>query len=287
MFKTLLTITAPLLLASSAMAQTATESYDLYKVLLNEQTYSSPKYLTGSFTWTYQVGDFENGSGVFTSLDVPWTTEGLATLNTTINVDSIEIVLPGSFHDKGIDITLKLLQKLAPATPAAIDPTTSKFEIQQGISFMGQVTSGEIAPPATIPVHYGIGTAGTGGIVPTLESNGIFAHLGSTTFGIEATNLLGDASAFTLIGFAQTSLPTLGFELLVDPAGMLVLPSTTSGTPGSPGAPGAGSYSASFSVPTDPAFVGLELDLQVAVLDTGAPGGLVAASDGLSTTIFP
>lgn len=284
MFKTLLTVAAPLLFASSAMAQTATESYDLYKVLLNEQTYSTPQYLTGSFTWTYQVGDFENGSGVFTSLDVPWTTLGLATLNTTINVDSIEIVLPGSYHDKGVDITLKLLQKLAPGMPAAIDPATSKFEIQQGINFMGQVTSGEIAPPATIPVHYGVGTAGTGGIVPTLESNGIFAHLGSTTFGVEAANLVGGASAFTLIGFAQASTPVLGFDLLVNPAGMLTIPATASGAPG---LAGAGSFSATFAVPSDTALVGLELDLQIAAIDTGALGGLVAASNGLTTTIFP
>jgi len=284
MFKKLLTLAAPLILASSGLAQTAAESYDLHKVLLDGGPFTTPQFLTGSFTWTYQVGDFENGAGVFTSLDVPWTGETLATLNTNIDVGSIEIVLPGSFHDKGVDISLKLVHKLGPGVPAAIDFATSKFEIQDGPIHSGPVVSGEIAPPNTIPASYGAGTAGTGGFIPTIADNGSFAHLGSLTFGIEAANLVGGASAFTLIGFAQTSTSTLGFDLLVSPAGLLMIPATASGAPG---VAGAGSYSAAFPVPASPVLVGLQLDLQVAAIDTGATSGLVASSAGLTTTIFP
>ena len=36
--------------------------------------------LTGEFTWIYAEGDFENGVGQFTSLDVPHTTHELGDL---------------------------------------------------------------------------------------------------------------------------------------------------------------------------------------------------------------
>jgi hypothetical protein len=285
MLKNLRSVAAPLLLATAAQAQTATATYELYDVAFSESTFLGPQYLTGSFTWTYQVGDFENGSGAFTSLSIPWTSETLATLNTNIDVGSIEITLPGSFHDRGVDISLKLVQKLTPDTPSAIDLALSKYEIQDlGPVHMGLVKSGEVAQPNTIPTSYGVGTAGTGGLVPTIASNGSFAHLGSATFGIDAENLLGGASAFTLVGFAQTSLPILGFDLNVDPAGLLMFPQLASGATG---VAGDGTFTQTFAVPTAPALVGLELDLQVAVIDTGAAGGLIAASSGLTTTVFP
>ena len=285
MLKNLLSFTAPLLLAATATAQTATATYDLFDVALSEGAFFTPQYLTGSFTWTYQVGDFENGWGQFTSLTVPWTSETLATLNTNIDLGSIEITLPGSFQNRGVDISLKLVQKLSPTMPSGIDLALSKFEIEDfGPIHMGLVKSGEIAQPSTQPTSYGVGTAGSGGLVPTIASNGNFAHLGSTDFGIEAANLVGGAGAFTLVGFAQTSLPVLGFDLNVAPAGLLIFPATASGTPG---LAGDGTFTQLFGVPTDPALVGLELDLQVAALDTGATGGLLSASPGLSTTIFP
>jgi len=45
----------------------ATEvNYTLENVILDDST-----QMTGTFSWTFDIGDFENGVGQFTSLDIP------------------------------------------------------------------------------------------------------------------------------------------------------------------------------------------------------------------------
>lgn len=283
-FRTAATVVVAALLAAGASAQTLSVTYDLHQVMLDPTAYGGPQPLTGSFVWTYQSGDFENGSGAFTSLDVPWSAEGLATLNTTIETKSIEIVLPGNYHDKGVDISLKLVQPLTPDGPSAINLVLSKFEVQQGVVHQGTIASGEIAPQGTLPTGYGVGTPGTGAFVPTLHQTGGLAHLGSTTFAVASHDLLGGASCFVLVGFGQVSVPVLGIDLLVNPAAMLTFAGQADGAAG---IAGAGSLVTPLPIPSDPAFVGLELDLQLVALDAGSPGGLLAASAGLSTQVFP
>ena len=48
--------------------QAETVYYTLDNVILDDQT-----QMTGIFLWTYEIDDFENGSGQFISLSIPWT----------------------------------------------------------------------------------------------------------------------------------------------------------------------------------------------------------------------
>ena len=52
---------------SVGTAQAATVSYTLDNLFLVDGT-----QMTGAFDWTYNVGDFEGGEGVFTALEIPW-----------------------------------------------------------------------------------------------------------------------------------------------------------------------------------------------------------------------
>ena len=47
-------------------AHAAKVSYTLDNILLDNDT-----QITGAFDWTYDVGDFEGGAGVFTALEIP------------------------------------------------------------------------------------------------------------------------------------------------------------------------------------------------------------------------
>ena len=100
----------------------------------------------GTFTWTFNSGDFENGVGQFIFLDIPHTSHDHTDLNATIDVSqSIEITLAGSTHDDGVDITLFLSQPLTPTTSSFIDLIRSKFEIggngfHTGVFLGGRIT---------------------------------------------------------------------------------------------------------------------------------------------------
>ncbi|XAM00792.1 PEP-CTERM sorting domain-containing protein [Phycisphaeraceae bacterium D3-23] len=103
--------------------------------------------MTGEFTWTYTPGDFENGVGVFTALDVPHTAHGLEDLVVTIETSQIEVSLDGSFHDDGVDVTLVLQQPFSPDAPAALDltPNESKYSIGGNGFIDGDFISGAVS----------------------------------------------------------------------------------------------------------------------------------------------
>ena len=151
-----------LLLAASAAAQTATVTYELENVWLDPDwthPWESPQHLTGTFEWTYTVGDFDNGSGEFIALDVPWYGDGM-NLEWTIETGQLEIVLPGNWHDWGVDVTLKFTQPLSENAPSPLDLTLSKFEIEaQGINRQGPAISGEVVPTSPFaPYCFGDGS---------------------------------------------------------------------------------------------------------------------------------
>ena len=52
---------------SVGIAQATTVSYILDDIFLNDGT-----QMTGAFDWTYDIEDFEGGSGVFTALEIPY-----------------------------------------------------------------------------------------------------------------------------------------------------------------------------------------------------------------------
>jgi hypothetical protein len=61
---------------SAGSAQAATVSYTLDNIFLD-----ATNQMTGTFEWTYVDDDFENGTGVFSELFIPFTTRTLDELN--------------------------------------------------------------------------------------------------------------------------------------------------------------------------------------------------------------
>jgi hypothetical protein len=117
-------------------------TYTLKNVILDDST-----QMTGTLLWAFDTGNFENGVGQFTSLVIPHTSHDHTDLDATIDVtQSIEITLPGSSHDDGVDIALVLLQPLTPTTSALIDPVNSKYEIGGNGFHDGLFLNGRISP---------------------------------------------------------------------------------------------------------------------------------------------
>lgn len=122
-------------------------TFDLVDVYL-----TPTRQMTGSFDWTYNAGDFENGSGQFSSLVIPWTAHNQDDLDAMFDIGkSIEIVYPGSVHDDGVDITLFLLEPLTPTTGSFIDLARSKYEIGGNGFHDGFFHSGIVSRTGVVP----------------------------------------------------------------------------------------------------------------------------------------
>ena len=275
----LFAIVAICFLAADTGAQTETVTYELKDVSMSS---SGINKITGSFTWTYTSGDFENGAGQFTSLHVPLTSETLATLAWTIETKSIEIVFPGSWHDKGVDITLKLEQPLTPTSGATVDLANSKWEIQEGVVYFGVFHGGTVKVACPEPAPYGVGSPGSGGVVPTLSPIGGATELGNSAFGVRCDGLLGGTQAFLLLGIVPAQAQALGVDILVAPAQASLFTFQASGPAG---VAGVGTITAPLPIPSAPAFAGLAVYLQAIAIDSGSPAGLVSASAGLALEI--
>lgn len=146
--------------AAAGNAHADTVTYTLDNVVLagcvpGDCNYPAGDEITGTFVWTYDPADFEGGSGEFTSLVIPAPLEywkPYVQLITQIQPDQIELTGSGSFHDVGLDISIVLLQNLAPDTPSAIDLVNSKFECC-GNGFRDQLfASGTVTPQAAVPL---------------------------------------------------------------------------------------------------------------------------------------
>ena len=124
-----------------ATAQAELVTYTLENVILDDGN----AQMSGTFTWTYNVDDFENGIGQFSVLDIPFTVHDHTDLDATFDVgNSIEITLDGSVHDDGVDITLFLLQPLTPSSGSSVDLSRSRYEIGGNGFHDGYFLSGEI-----------------------------------------------------------------------------------------------------------------------------------------------
>lgn len=116
---------------------------------LNNVILADDTQLKGIFTWTFDPGDFENGAGQFISLDVPHSSHDHTDLDGNIDAtQSIEITLPGSVHDDGVDITLVLSTPLTPTTSSSLvlGEGESKYEIGGNGFHTGLFRSGSISP---------------------------------------------------------------------------------------------------------------------------------------------
>lgn len=130
------------ILMAAFNAHAETVSYLLDNIILDDNT-----QMTGTFTWTYNAGDFENGVGQFISLEIPRTSHDHTDLNISIDIGkTIEFTLIGDFHDDGVDISLVLLQALTPATSSPLDLAQSKYDIGGNGFHTGLFLSGRISP---------------------------------------------------------------------------------------------------------------------------------------------
>jgi len=146
-------------------AQAATVSYALNEVILHNDYNGQEGQMTGTFSWTYDLGDFENGVGTFSELFIPWLAPSdYALLVITFDIgNSIEFTRGGiSGHDAGIDVTLFLKEALTPTGSTLIDQSRSKFDIGGNGFIFGGFTSGSISPvvssvpiPAAFPLFMG------------------------------------------------------------------------------------------------------------------------------------
>ena len=148
-------------------ANAATVIYTLDNIIL-----ADGEQITGTFSWTYDIDDFEGGDGVFTALEIPWLPDATVPpleqegMVLTIENNQIEISLDGNFHDYGLDISLKFeqLQPLSPTQSSLIDLNTSFFECC-GNGFKDQAfQSGSVSPipqPANL-YHFSILASGWG-----------------------------------------------------------------------------------------------------------------------------
>jgi hypothetical protein len=114
-----------MLIAAITDANAASVSYTLENIFLGTTT-----QMTGAFEWTYDDGDFENGTGQFTELFIPGTTKTLEDLNVSFDINkSIEFSLIANLDNDGVDITLVLANPLTPTQSSLLDLNASKWSL--------------------------------------------------------------------------------------------------------------------------------------------------------------
>ena len=120
---------------------------DIVYYTLDDVTMASNQRMTGTFSWVYDVDDFENGVGQFLALEIPWTSHDENDLTFSFDIGkSIEITLPGSTHDDGVDISLVLVQGLTPTTSSLLNLDLSKYEIGGNGFHDGPFFAGRVSP---------------------------------------------------------------------------------------------------------------------------------------------
>ena len=131
-------------------------------------------------------------------------------------------------------------------------------------------------PGNPIVMSYGVGCAGSTG-VPVLDTGGGPPAMGNETFRLDLTGALPGAPAVMGLSTSPASLPLFGCSLEIDPTALIVqLPAVTDG---------AGDASFGLPVPEDFTLLSLFLYLQTVVVDPGAPGGVVAFTNGVQLSV--
>ena len=157
----------------------------------------------------------------------------------------------------------------------AASTVTVRFELQSdGTNVAGgwQLDDVEIYTlhDAAPTLTYGVGTPGTGSIVPVLALSAP-AVLGTTT-QIQGSSMLANSAAILALNLADANFPAIGIQVLVDPVGAALLTLPTSGT---------GTASWPFVVPSTLSLDNIYIYCQGLALDPGSPGALFSASAGL------
>lgn len=127
----------------------ATATYTLDNIFLD-----ATNQMTGTFEWTYDAGDFENGTGLFSELFIPLTSHTLADLNITFDINkSIEFTLIDNLDSDGVDISLVFENPLTPTQSTLLNLNTfdgSKWSLG-GTGAINAFISGGISS-AVVPV---------------------------------------------------------------------------------------------------------------------------------------
>jgi len=172
-----------LIFMTAINAQATTVTYTLDNVILDDRN----TQMTGTFSWTFDIGDFENGEGIFSSLDIPFTLHDHTDLEASFDIGkSIEITFPGNVHDDGIDITLVLLQPLTPTTSSSIDLEESKYDIGGNGFHRGSFLSGSVSVLPDVP-----GDTDGNRIVNDIDYNNLAAQFGGPP-GADSADFNGD-----------------------------------------------------------------------------------------------
>ncbi len=155
-----------------------------------------------------------------------------------------------------------------------------------GVIYLSDMQSGFwiVEPTCGVPHHYGLGTAGTGGVEPRVDYDGGAARVGNASFSLVAEHTVGNAVTAMLLAFGPGSTTFSGIDVLVD----LAVPPIAIGTTasGAAGVAGAGRAVVALGVPNSAALAGLTLFAQAVTFDAGGPQGL-AATRGMRFAICP
>ncbi len=143
--------------AAPATAGTETVTFTLEGVV---DPGGQTQVLSGSFNWTYTPGDFENGVGAFTAIDLPGYGTDLSQLVITIEPQQIDISLAGNYHGFSVDVLLRLVQPFSPFEPVALDLAACSYQIENaGWPPDAPLLSGSVAPaPGYASLCFGDGS---------------------------------------------------------------------------------------------------------------------------------
>jgi len=138
-------------ISSNVLAQTSVVTYTLEDVWFEpDDAWDDPRQMTGTFEWTYEVGDFENGTGVFTELYIPWFWSTISDVITTVETTSLEFTFDGNWHGYGLDVSLFLNEPLSSDSPATIDASRSRYQVEVGVIHQGIISGGSIVPAGPV-----------------------------------------------------------------------------------------------------------------------------------------
>ena len=139
-------------------------------------------------------------------------------------------------------------------------------------------------PPPPNPLRYGVGSPGSGGVVPKMLAQ-VPPDVGNVDFKFGVFDALGGSLALDLVSLGKTPPGTFlrSIPLQVDLTKIAVIVPLV--LAGSGAGAGAGYGTLKGALPNDPSLAGIEFYSQWFVLDAGASDG-VAASEGAEFQLF-
>ena len=152
--------------------------------------------------------------------------------------------------------------------PVGSDGAALAIDTKDGSLLVGTAEASTwLLPHASPVVFLGGSTAGTGGVVPQCTLKGGLPQLGNSGFGLRAEGFVGGALVSLAIGVVDAPINKFGGTFHVGGTTLWLVYAAG----GTPGAAGAGNFTAPLPLPTLPVLAGLDLIMQMATKDPGAP----------------